>query len=314
MTVTPMDERAFLRLFHSVEHDRGRRYVRARDALVREGDRARPYLERYRDDPDPGRAQAAQVVLGWMDHAEAYQRCTDLLFNRVEFWGSRPDELEIRVREMQPLVIPRLIELLLKTDEIPYDEPEYHVMRRATTFDRRFAEALATIVEDNTRSTTERLDAADELQRTYSDPRWMELVVAVAWNHAAAFDARMTAFGMLAEGHRTEHVPRILAALRDPDTSERELRAYVFAAGAFREGSAVDDVLRILRRARSSALRTEALEALAQLGDPRAIPDVERVLASETDAAIRMQARGTLDTLHSEVAAAERARRAREGD
>jgi hypothetical protein len=82
-----MDERELMRLFHAVEFERGDPYVQARDRLVQEGKRARPFLQRQLDDPDRGRVQAAEVVLGWMDHAEEYQRASDYLLRREQVPG-----------------------------------------------------------------------------------------------------------------------------------------------------------------------------------------------------------------------------------
>lgn len=295
-----MDEREFLSLLHAVEHDRGDPYVEARDRLVREGKRARPLLEQQLDDPDPNRVQAAQVVLGWMDHPEEYRLVSDYLLRRADPPGSPPPRMGARqhairaVQGMQPLVVPRLIELLLKTDEIRFREPAWDLLKGSILFERRFAEPFATIMLDASRPMLERLFFADDLRDNYADPRCRSFAHEVAWDESVSAEHRGYAFGMLADEQRTEELPAIRAALQDPVTNEEALQALTTAVAEYRDQASVDTLLRILRRAETPALRIEVLGALGTLGAWRTMSEVERVASSDPDAAVRSRARSTL--------------------
>jgi hypothetical protein len=309
-----MDEREFMRLFHTVEFDRGAPYVRARDALVRAGDAARPYLENYVSDPDRGRAQAAQVVLGWIDHGDEYRRCSDLLLRRVPPPRLFPEmayapEVQPAVKAMHPLVVPRMIELLLKTDEIRFrDEDSWYLLTDSMEIDHRYVEPLAAIIQDEGRTTAERLAVAHVLYDSYSDLRALELAEWVAWDARAAVEHRQDAFHLLEKAERVDVLPRLRAALDDPATPERTLLVYVTAIDYFDDRSSIDALLRILPRARSAALRREIVVTLGTLEDPRAIPEVERIVESDPDSQVREAARRALGDLRFEQRLLERER------
>ncbi len=307
--VRPMNEREFLRLFHIVEHDRGPRYVRARDRLVREGERARPHLVQHLSDPDPWRVQAAQVVLGWIDHREDYERCSGYLLGEITIvLGDRwrvPDQAIVgTVQAMQPLVVPRMIELLVKTDEIPYYDTSldafqpWSLMVRSMSWDRRFLEPCVARMLDRRLPMRDRFSFAEMVQ-DYRDPRGLEFAMQFAWNRRADADHRRAAFAMLAREPRPDQLPRIRAALQDSATPEPELLIYVSAASYFNDRASADLLLSILRRARSPDLRFEVLDTLNLFQELRAMPDVERLAASDPDERVRRQAASTLDDLRS---------------
>jgi hypothetical protein len=301
--VSPMDEREFMRLFHTVEFDRGAPYVRARDQLVLAGEGARPHLDRYSSDPDRGRAQAAQVVLGWIDHGDEYRRCSDLLLRRVPPPRLFPEmayapEVQPAVKAMHPLVVPRMIELLLKTDEIRFrDEHSWYLLTDSMEIDHRYVEPLAVAMQDERRSTAERIIIAETLYGSYSDLRALEFAESVAWDARAAAEHRLSAFHLLATAERYDVLPRVRAELEDPTTPEQTLLVYASAVVYFRDSSAVDALLRILPRARSAALRLEIATTLGLLEDPRAIPEVARTVDSDPDREVREAAENALRRL-----------------
>ncbi|MCC6875947.1 MAG: hypothetical protein IT378_16690 [Sandaracinaceae bacterium] len=314
-----MDDDELEPLFHSVEFDRGPRYVAARDALVRAGDRARPFLESHLHDPDRGRVQAAQVVLGWMDHAEEYRRCSDYLLRRElpPFDGTAAMyHVAETLRSMQPLIVPRLVELLIKTDEVPYrtydqDQDAHQAwgeLVRSLSFDRRYAEPLATIVFDERRPLDERLEWAHHLLREYGDTRVLELAHRLAWDRRVPMDHRSSAFDLLAQGERTGELPAIRASLERLSGSPPETLLLVRAAAGFDDPSFADLFLALLRRSRSTdtELRVELIHALGGWSDLRARPDIERLAAEDPEGAVGSAARDALIDLRMAQREAER--------
>lgn len=301
--VPPMSEREILRLFHVVEHDRGRRYVQARDRLVEQGERIRPFLEGHLHDPDWMRVQAADVLLGWIDHREEYQRCSDYLTRRLEVPGDgTPTSGDTRapevIRGMYPTIVPRLIELLLKTDEVPSD-PIWHgaFINSLAGADGRFREPFAAIMNDPSKSMHDRIAFAGDLISRFQDARAIEFAHRLAWDSGAAIDDRWAGFSMLADAGRADELPRIRQHLGDRHASERTLELFVRAAASFRDHESLDTLLGLLRRARTPSLRFEVLVALAFLRDPRAIPEVERTRVSDPDDSVRDRAFDTLIAL-----------------
>ncbi|MCZ7678531.1 MAG: HEAT repeat domain-containing protein [Sandaracinaceae bacterium] len=285
-----------------------------------EGDRARPCLERHLEDPDAGRVQAAQIVLGWMDHAESYRLALGYFTGRADP-PQRPrgrplpeqDRIDA-VADMAPEIVPRLIELLLKTDEAPFDDHPGSGYGRAWgylhatisrvinrshqeegRFDRRFQEAFAAIVSDETRPMLARLVMADDLRRYFvSDPRWLEVARRAAWDAAVRVHDRAYAFGLLASEGLTQELPRIRMELADPATPEESLRALAIAAERFRDRASVPSLIAVLGRAWSPELRIEVLATLEALRDASAVPHVQEVARSDPDPEVRARADLTL--------------------
>lgn len=124
---------------------------------------------------------------------------------------------------MDPQIVPQLIELLLKTDEIPSDRSREwgyllgtmsrvlnRIYEEEGRFDRRFQEAWASIVTDDTRPMLARLSIAGTLRRYFaSDPRWLEVARRTAWDETALTEHRAYAFDLLAAERVNDELPRI---------------------------------------------------------------------------------------------------------
>ena len=105
---------------------------------------------------------------------------------------------------------------------------------------------------------------------------------------------------MLGETGSPEGVPELIAALEDSDGNVRRLAAS--ALGKLRAVEAVEPLLALIQREQGSQARQYAIKALGRIGDERARPLLEKIVADAAEMDYnRVAARVALDALSQKV-------------
>jgi hypothetical protein len=294
----------FAQLFQTCATREGTEYVVARDAILAMGAAVRSQLESKLDASDWREQLAAQILLGWIDNRVPFDQVKKLVQGLpsqhmfiVPISDTFPPSNRARsLREMGTTIVPRLLEMLLKSAEI-FDVGEIQTVFQTLNAlrDPRSVMPLADLVGRRTLEPA-RIFALGTLG-TMKDPRTFQTVqsaLANLENSPGVRGAAAVALGMFEDRRAT---PVLLALLRDTTENDALRRDAVRGLGFVGDPSASEVLAGLLRSEQPPQMALTLVQVLSKLGGPVAIAALEETGTTHGDTNIRQAAETARRTL-----------------
>lgn len=287
----------FTQLFQTCVTREGTEYVQARDAILAIGAAVRPQLEAKLDAADWQEQLAAQIIIGWLDNRPLYDQVKRLVQGlpapyslNVPIAGTyTPSDRARGLREVGMVIVPRLLEIVLKTKETIDTSDIQAIFQTLNALrDPRSVLPLAALV--GRRATEPAKIFALGTLGTLKDPRTFQTVqsaLANQQNSSGVRSAAAVALGMFEDQRAT---PVLLALLRDTTEDEAVRRHAVRGLGYVGDPSASEALAGLLRSEQPPQMALTLVQALGQLGGPVAIAALEETRTSHGDTNIRQAA------------------------
>lgn len=294
-----MSNGEFVQLFQTCVTRETREYVVARDAVLALGAAVRPQIDAKLDAADWREQMVAQILAGWLDNRPLYEQVIKTVRGRPSSYmaadtitGTFPPADRARgLRAMGTVVVPRLLEILLKTRETVDVAETQAILQALNGFrDPRTVMALADLISGRTTEPA-RIFALGVLG-TLKDPRTFETVQAALANVANSPAVRSAAAVALGRFEDRRATPALLAALRDPTEIEAVRRHAARGLGYLGDPTAGEALAGLLRSEQSPQMALTLVQALGKLGGPTAIAALEETGRSHGDTSIRQAADG----------------------
>lgn len=294
----------FAQLFQTCVTRESTEYVVARDAILAMGAAVRSQLEAKLDASDPREQLVAQIVLGWLDNRALFEQVKKIvqglpsprMLTLPVSTTFSPGDRARSLRELGTAIVPRLLEMLLKSKET-FDVAEIQAIFQTLTAlrDPRSVMPLADLVGRRALEPA-RIFALGTLG-TMKDPRTFQTVQSVLasqQNSSGVRAAAAVALGMFEDVRAT---PVLLALLRDTTEDEAIRRYAVRGLSYVRDASATDALAGLLRSDQSPQMALTLVQALGKLGGPVAIAALDEAGRSHADPGVRQAAEGARSTL-----------------
>jgi HEAT repeat protein len=287
----------FTQLFQTCVESEDDAYLTARDAILALGETVRVPLASQLNASDWRVQLAAQILAGWLDHRMLFEQVA----SRVEGLPSDSEQVEPisgtftpaqRARSlasMGTVIVPRLLEILLKTKEYG-DTAELQAI----------LQALNVLRDDRAV-----LPLADLVGRRAPDPaRVFALGVLGAMRDARAFDAVQQAFTRLENSPAVRSAAAValgvfgdrrvtatmLASLQDPTENTSVRRHVARGLGHLGDPTAGTALAGLLQSERSPEMALTAVQALGKLGGASALAALAEAGSTHADATVRRAA------------------------
>jgi HEAT repeats len=290
--------------FQTCATSEGTSYLVARDAILAMGAAVRPQIEAKLGASDWREQLVAQILLGWLDNRQLYDQAKTIvqgtpsqrLFANPIAGTFPPTDRARSLKEMGTAIVPRLLEMLLKSREA-VDVAEIQAIFQTLTAlrDDRSVMPLNDLA-GRTALEPARIFALGTLG-TMKDPRSFPVVQSVLASQQNSSDVRgaaAVALGMF-EDRRATSV--LLALLRDTTEDEGVRRHAVRGLGYLGDPSAGEALAALLRSEQPSQMALTVVQALSRLGGPTAIAALEETGRSHADLGVRQAADGARRTL-----------------
>ena len=289
----------FAQQFQTCATSVGTPYLVARDAILAMGAAVRSQLEAKLDAADWHEQLAAQILLGWLDHRDAFTQVKKLvqgvpprgLLTSPITRTVTPSNRSRSLQSMGTTIVPRLLEMILKSQET-FDVGEVQAIFQTLNAlrDPRSVMPLADLA-GRTAAEPARIFALGTLG-TLKDPRTFQTVQSVLAsnsNSSGVRSAAAVALGMFEDRRAT---PVLLALLRDTTEDETVRRHAVRGLGHVGDPSAADALAALLGSEQPPQMALTLVQALGRLGGPTAIAALEATGRGHADPTVRQAADG----------------------
>lgn len=270
-------------------------YRAARTAVLAHGPAAAPFLDSHRSSSDWRASMTADILYGWLQSPDLFQRCTDAvngkLIGPTPITGVFPAKRRIgEIKRMGAAVIPRLLEMLTKTGEYGGDkESEAIFGALAELNDGRAVLPLIDTMHTSPEPAI-RESAASTLGMLH-DERAVQPLLTVLRNSVAKPLLRAAAAMSLGQLGVT-HAAGELRQLATNERLDLDLRmAAVRAIGDLGDSTAAEPLLRTLGHPHDLAYELTVVETVGKIATAAALPLLERVEKSHNEEPVRQAAK-----------------------
>lgn len=290
----------FTQLFQTCVAREGNEYVAARDAILAAGAAVRAHIAAKLEAADWREQLPAHILAGWLDHRAVFEQAADIVRGYpsdrmlvTPIGGTfTPAERAQSLAGMGAVIVPRLLEMLLKTKEYA-DTAELQAILQAlhALRDDRAVLPLANLV--GLRAPDPARVFALGVLGSLRDPRAfdaVQLAFASPENSVAVRGAAAVALGLFADRRATAG---LLAALRDPTEDASVRRHAARGLGYLGDPAAGDALAALLRGEQPPEMALTIVQALGRLGGSSALAALEEAGRTHTDATVRRAAEGT---------------------
>lgn len=294
----------FAQLFQTCATREGTEYLAARDAIRAMGAAVRSQVEQKLDATDWREQFAAQILIGWIDNQTEFDQVKMLVQGLpmqpafvVPVSGTfSPSDRSRSLRAMGTIIVPRLLEMVLKSHEVLDVAETQAVFQTLNALrDPRSVMPLADLVGRRDMEPAQ-IFALGTLG-TLKDPRTFQTVQAAlanAQNSSGVRGAAAVALGMFEDSRATSV---LLAVLRDTSEAEAIRRDAVRGLGLTGDQAASDALAALLRSEQPPQMALTLVQTLGKLGGPTAIAALEETGRSHGDVTVREAADGARRTL-----------------
>lgn len=308
-----MDDEEMRRRFELLVDARGAAYARARDELLAQGARLRPWLLVWEEDADWRPALTAKTLLGWLDDRERFDAVAGYLEGRVAPpppAGLHPTSmgysLAARVAsvvEMGTAITPRLLEIVLREPPVHLDDEQHSedALRQENARaalgrlrDEQSREPLADAVGDPSRPLWLRAACAEVLGGDLGDPRGAAFGRTLAWDEARTLEARVKGIGLLVGGATDEDRAALRALAADTGAAPRLRSTALTALRDLREPRLAALCASLLDEVTDEAMRIDLVGLIGVEGGVSALPTLQHVATSDPSEEVRLEARRTI--------------------
>ena len=292
-----MADGEFSQLFQTCVEREGSAYIAARDAILALGEAVRSQIAAQLNASDWRAQLVAQILAGWLDHRTLFEQVATRVEGRPSGSGRvapisgtfAPAQRAQSLASMGTVIVPRLLEMLLKTREYSGAAELQAILQALSALhDDRAVLPLADLVR----------------QRAPDSARVFALGVLGAMRDARAFDAVQLAFTRLENSPAVRGAAAValglfgdrratatlLAALRDPTENTGVRRHVARGLGHLADPAAGDALAGLLQSERSPEMALTVVQALGKLGGASAIAALEETGRTHADATIRRAA------------------------
>jgi hypothetical protein len=294
----------FAQQFQTCATSDGTAYLTARDAILAMGSAVRSQVEAKLDAADWHEQLAAQILMGWLDNRPLFDGVKKLvqglpprgLLTSPISPTFTPSNRSRSLQTMGPTIVPRLLEMILKSKET-FDVAEVQaIFQTLNAFrDPRSVMPLADLA-GRTAAEPARIFALGTLG-TLKDSRTFQTVQSVLasqTNSASVRSAAAVALGMFQDQRAT---PVLLALVRDTTEDETLRRHAVRGLGHVGDPAASEALATLLRSEQPPQMALTLVQALGRLGGPTAIAALEETGRGHTDPTVRQAADGARRTI-----------------
>jgi hypothetical protein len=287
----------FAQLFQSCLDREGPAYIEARDAILAMGEPVRPQLTAKLASADWHEQMIAQILAGWLAQRALYETVAANV-EGLPTSGMRGEPIggtfapAQRVRSLTKMgnaIVPRLLELLLKTREFSGAAEFQTILQTLNSMrDERAVLPLADLA--GRRGPDPARVFALGVLGSIRDPRAFDAVqsaLARQENSAAVRGAAAVALGLYGDRRATA---TLLAALQDPTEDSSVRRHAARGLGHLGDPAAADALAALLRSEQPPEMALTVVQALGNLGGASAIAALDEAKRTHADSAIRRAA------------------------
>jgi HEAT repeat protein len=294
-----MSNGEFAQLFQTCITRENREYVVARDAILAMGAAVRPQIDVKLDAVDWQEQMVAQILAAWLDNRILFGQVMSIVNGSSSEYmlvssisGTWPPaDRAGGLRALGSVVVPRLLEILLKSKETSEVAGIQAILQALNGLrDARAVMPLANLVGKQVVEPARIL--ALGVLGTFKDARTFETVrsaLANLDNSAGVRSAAAVALGLFEDRRAT---PALLAALRDPTENDAVRRQAARGLGYLRDPAASNALAGMLRSEQPPEMALTLVQALGKLGGSIAVAALEEAGRSHSDEGIRHAAEG----------------------
>ena len=290
----------FAQQFQTCATGEGTPYLVARDAILALGAAVRAQLDAKLDASDWHEQLAAQILTGWLDNRQLFDQVKTIVQGlpprnvlSLPITNTFPPSDRARsLKAMGAAIVPRLLEMLLKSKEV-FDVAETQAVFQ-TLNGLRDARSVMPLADLLGRAASEpaRMFALGTLG-TLKDPRTFQTVQTQLANQSNSANVRSAAAVSLGMFQDQRATPVLLALLRDTTESDIVRRGAVRGLSYTGDASATEAIAALLRGEQPPEMALTLVQALGKLGGPTAIAALEQAGTSHADQTVRQAADST---------------------